>query len=233
MRKFVAALAVVAALTGPVLADTGPGPRDEPATAAPTTPAPHGPSADVLIQVKIVDGKQVGTALGSGVYLGDGKVITDLHVVNGAKEIVITLDRDGVAAEKLHATIDATDATNDLALLHVVGNLPAGMKKAELACRRPWIGEPIEVVGNPLGVEFVHSWGRVAGVARTLPGSKGTVAPIDVEIASGNSGGPVYDSYGKVLGLAEAVIPGDGVHTVGRVDFMTPLFVLCKDVAAN
>jgi len=246
MRKLFAALAVLSVLAAPALAQVGGG--DEPNT--PSVPpavseqlgndlaqaqkeiasaVPTGPSADVLIEAAAPqkNGK-VAVMTGSGVYVGKGLVITDLHVVEGAKKIRITLDRNGVAAEKFNATVVKTEAKNDLALLHVETNLPEGMKSAEPACRAPVIGEPIEIVGNPLGVQFVHTWGRVGGVARVMDGKM--LTPIDATIASGNSGGPVYDKDGKVLGLSELVItPGD--HAVGFVNMMTPLFVICKDGA--
>jgi S1-C subfamily serine protease len=218
MRKFLAALVVFTVLVGPGFAAAD--------TDASTSSA-LGASADVAIEAKL--GKK--GAIGAGVRIGKDLVLTAHHVVDDATRILVTLDRDGRPAETFDAEVIKTDENNDLALLRIKGDLPSDMKQAKLACRTPAIGETIEVVGSPLGVQFVHTWGRVAGVPRSIPpDGKGTVVPIDASIASGNSGGPVYDSSGKVIGIAEAVISADG-NGEGHVNLMTPVSVICKEAS--
>jgi len=179
-----------------------------------------GPSSDVRIETL--------TGVGSGVYIGNGFVVTAAHVVldeksnAAAKVITIIVDRDGAEAEKLNATVAGAMKVGDYALLHM-DRVPAGMQSAKLACRAPRIGEPIELVGNPLGMPFVHYWGHVAGVERVVPHSPWPVAsPVDISLVSGVSGGPFYDQKGNVLGIAVGVI-GPTNKSVGAINFMVPM----------
>jgi len=197
----------------------------------------HRPGPDVKISVLLEDGNR---ATCSGVYLGDGVVLTAKHCVTPenakVKSAVVIFDNDGKAdgAPAPDAAALWTSDKTDIAAYKIAVNVD--VRSAELACRDPKIGEPIEVVGNPLGVEFVHTWGKVAGVVRTMFGEE-SIVPIDVMVASGNSGGPVFDAAGKVLGIVVSVIEPpqltglDGMlhpsGAVGHVDFMVSSQAAC------
>lgn len=194
------------------------------------------PGPDVKIALTIIDqaGKeQTGTC--SGVYIGNGVVITAKHCTdpegNKLKSASVIFDNGGtlVDAPSFDATVIWAADKADIAAFKISVN--TNVKSAELACRDPKIGETIEVVGNPLGVDFVHTWGRVAGVVRTSPDGEEYLVPVDVAIASGNSGGPVYDAFGKVLGIADAVIQGQAPFGpgVGHVDLMVSSQAACGE----
>jgi S1-C subfamily serine protease len=185
----------------------------------------HRPSSDVLIEGKSPDGTGFNC---SGVYLGDGKVLTARHcMVSGAKFIVVQ-DSDGKLGAGVNAVWEWTSETADVAVIRTVESLDAA--SAKLACRVADIGETIEVVGNPLDMNFIHTWGRVAGAAiDTNKGANQNEVPIDAEIASGNSGGPVYDSAGYVIGIAsEGEVGDESKGELGHVYFMVAAKEACE-----
>jgi S1-C subfamily serine protease len=69
-----------------------------------------------------------------------------------------------------------------------------------LDCREPKLGEQIQAAGNPLGIEFVSSFGRVAGKARAM-GSWKSVLITDITTVMGQSGGPVFSADGRIIGI--------------------------------
>lgn len=164
----------------------------------------HKYSSDVRIEATTPDGNGGFTC--SGVYIGDGIVITARHCVNKKSSVVeVILDDAGEEGFTLPAVVEWVSKTDDIAAYRVPQLRNMDIASSELSCRTPKIGEPIEIVGNPLGEAFIHTWGRVAGNKRyTNTGIQvvGDEFPIDAEIASGNSGGPVYDASGRVLGIA-------------------------------
>jgi len=200
------------------------------------------PGPDVKIAFTVVkdadNTESTGTC--SGVYIGNNVVVTAKHCLTPegykVKSAEVIFDQDGQDGIHVGATALWTSDKNDVGAYKLDDNIKDeskhwDAKSAELACRDPKIGEPIEVVGNPLGVSYVHTWGKVAGVARQL-GDSELVVPIDVAIASGNSGGPVYDAFGKILGIAVAVIDGNPFNgSVGHVDLMISSQAVCGQFA--
>jgi S1-C subfamily serine protease len=194
-----------------------------------------------------------GIQSGTGFYLGDGFVVTAAHVLlrqtndqplagakgqavakKGfaadakkavAKKVMVVLNRAGYPAEKIAAKIAGLEQVGDFALLKME-RIPDGMKTAKLACREPKIGEPIEAVGNPLGIFGVHAWGRVAGVTSNGPPVWPHINAIDLQTPSGFSGGPLYDEQGNVIGIAIGLLR-DGS---GSVHFMVPALAVCQKI---
>lgn len=180
----------------------------------------HKYSSDVKIEATTPDGKGGFTC--SGVYIGDGIVITARHCVNKKVFVKVILDADGEEGLGLPAVVEWVSKTDDIAAYRVPQLLlNTNIASSELSCRTPKIGEPIEIVGNPLGETFIHTWGRVAGNKRSVNVGVQVVGdefPIDAEIASGNSGGPVYDASGRVLGVASFGSSADKTE-IGHVYF--------------
>ncbi len=181
------------------------------------------PSSAVMVEVP--------GGMGSGFYIGDDVVITAAHVINGVEPrhgVLVSTSRNDLPADFLGAGILWKSGNLDVAALKL-SNVPDDMNSAKLACREPIVGEQVEVVGNPLGQEFLHTWGRVSGVTRTDSDDDAIITPIDVMVSSGNSGGPVYDAKGEVIGLADRVIDAaKSKYGVGHVNFMVPSMVVCK-----
>jgi tetratricopeptide (TPR) repeat protein len=149
--------------------------------------------------VAIATYDSTGEALmtGSGFFLRPGQVVTNLHVVRGAARAEIkTLDGKGKVYPVTGAL--AVDEEGDLALLNVEMPLERG-RTSELASELPDEGETIFVIGNPLKLEGSVTDGIVSAV-REVPNSY-RIIQITAPISHGNSGSPVFNLRGQVLGV--------------------------------
>lgn len=144
--------------------------------------------------IKSVVSVGADNSLGSGFFVLDGYVITNDHVVNGASKIrVLTYDR------KIYgATLIAHDSVRDLALLKVdanYGHLPLA-NSDELQ-----VGKKVIAIGNPLGLSFSVTEGIISALNREGSNGLRTYIQTDVSLNPGNSGGPLIDSTGEVIGV--------------------------------
>jgi S1-C subfamily serine protease len=134
---------------------------------------------------------------GSGFFLKAGQVVTNLHVIRGAARAEIkTLDGKGKVFPVTGAI--AVDEEGDLALLNIDMPLERA-RTSELATELPDEGETIFVIGNPLKLEGSVSDGIVSAV-REVPNSY-RIIQITAPISHGNSGSPVFNLRGQVLGV--------------------------------
>jgi len=149
--------------------------------------------------VAIVTYDEKGDALttGSGFFIRPGQVVTNLHVMRGAyRSEVKTLEGKGRVFAI--AGILAVDEEGDLALLSVA-TPPERPRSNELASGLPEEGEKIFVIGNPLKLEGSVSDGIVSAV-REVPGV-GKIIQITAPISHGNSGSPIFNLKGQVIGV--------------------------------
>ncbi len=134
---------------------------------------------------------------GSGFFVRPGQVLTNLHVVEGAARAEVRTF-EGKGKTYLVAGLSAVDEEGDLALLSV--EMPAERASvAALAAGVPEEGERIFVIGNPLRLEGSISDGIVSAV-REVP-SLGRIVQITAPISHGNSGSPVFNMRGQVVGV--------------------------------
>lgn len=147
----------------------------------------------------------VGDALGSGVYIGHNEVITAAHVVEDMKPDAVILVHDD-AGHEYEADVAWLDHDHDIAELKLKGVVKT--PKSRMSCSVPTTGDDIEIIGNPLGIQFVHTWGRVARaqIASDRFTDWKSIFLMDASIAPGNSGGPVFDMFGRVIGIAVAMV---------------------------
>lgn len=152
--------------------------------------------------------------VGSGViFKSDGYIVTNNHVVEGAKEIIVSLS-DG---RSLKGKVVGADALTDLAVVKVdASDLPtAQFADSDQAV----VGEPAIAIGNPLGLEFQGSVtaGVVSALNRTLETSDKRLKLIqtDAAISPGNSGGALVNADGQVIGINSIKIAASGVEGIG------------------
>jgi tetratricopeptide (TPR) repeat protein len=150
-----------------------------------------------VVAIATYDANGEALMTGSGFFLKPGQVVTNLHVVRGAARAEIkTLDGKGKVFP-VTGTL-AVDEEGDLALLNVDMPLERG-RSSELATELPDEGETIFVIGNPLKLEGSVSNGIVSAV-REVPNSY-RIIQITAPISHGNSGSPVFNLKGQVLGV--------------------------------
>ena len=150
---------------------------------------------------------RVKTAIGSGFIIDkEGLVLTNSHVVFGQNIIIVTLD-DG---NKAVAKVLGADPIFDLAVLQIP-TLPEGHPAANLGdSDAVQIGEEVLAIGNPMGLEQTLTRGIVSGVNRVLPESTMSMTlPLiqtDASINLGNSGGPLVNRCGEVIGINSSIL---------------------------
>jgi S1-C subfamily serine protease len=150
-----------------------------------------------VVAITTYDANGEALMTGSGFFVSSGRVVTNLHVVRGAIRAEIkTLDGKGRIYPVTGAL--AIDEEGDLALLGVDMPVERG-RFSELATSLPDEGEQIFVIGNPLKLEGSVSDGIVSAV-REVP-SLGRIIQITAPISHGNSGSPVFNLHGQVLGV--------------------------------
>lgn len=147
-----------------------------------------------------------GRGIGSGFIISDdGYVMTNAHVVNDASEVMVTLDD----RRQLPATIVGIDESTDIALLKVDAS---GLPAAELGdSDEVDVGEWVLAIGSPFGLDHTATQGIVSAVARNLP--SGGYAPFiqtDVAVNPGNSGGPLFNTDGVVIGVNSQIYSSSG-----------------------
>jgi S1-C subfamily serine protease len=137
----------------------------------------------------------------------NGSIMTSLHVVSGASAIRVTF-ADGTQSPAVIAT---TDPANDIALL-TASTLPAQVVPAVLGNPRDiQIGTDAYVVGNPFGLTGSITAGVVSGLDRTFQEPNGgpllkQLIQVDAAVNPGNSGGPLVNREGQVIGIVTALI---------------------------
>ncbi|QFU81243.1 S1C family serine protease [Natronorubrum aibiense] len=156
----------------------------------------------VLVNVFGTDGETAG-GLGSGFVIDDEHVVTNQHVVQEASEVELQF-RD---EQWRTASVVGTDVHSDLAVL-AVDELPDGPDGLAFADGKPEIGAEVLALGNPLGLDASISQGIVSGIDRSLPSPTGFSIPAaiqtDAPVNPGNSGGPLVDLEGDVVGVVFA-----------------------------
>ena len=141
-----------------------------------------------------------GSATGTGVILTEtGYIVTNCHVVDGAVEISVLLTDD----RTFPATLVGQDAASDLAVLHIDGE---GLVPAQFGDdRQLQVGDSVAAIGDPLGIEFRGTLtdGIVSAINRdvTTGGRTMTLIQTNAALNSGNSGGPLINCYGQVIGI--------------------------------
>jgi serine protease Do len=150
--------------------------------------------------------QQRSNALGSGFIISpDGYIVTNNHVIESAHQISVELFTGG----ELEAEIVGRDPRTDIALLKVTpeGDLPFVQFGDSDAVR---VGDWVLAIGNPLGQGFSVSAGIVSARNRMLQGSYDDFIQTDAAINRGNSGGPLFDMTGEVVGVNTAILSPNG-----------------------
>lgn len=158
-----------------------------------------------------------GTVTGTGIIMAqDGYIITNNHVIDGANEISVAIE-NGDDYDKYPAKLIGRDAQTDLAVIKIdkTGLIPAEFGKSDNLL----VGELAIAIGNPLGFDFASSvtCGIISGLNRevSIESRDMTLIQTDAAINNGNSGGPLVNSYGQVIGINSAKISQQYAESLG------------------
>ncbi|MGN0985755.1 MAG: S1C family serine protease [Candidatus Enterenecus sp.] len=158
------------------------------------------------------------TGAGSGFIISeDGYIVTNYHVIDGATSIKVTLN-DG---SQYSAKLIGGEETNDVAVLKIDGI--TGLKPVVIGDSDDLVvGETVCTIGNALGsLSFSQTSGGVSATDRSVTMSDGAVINMiqtDCTINSGNSGGPLFDSYGRVVGITSAKYSNNGNSSQASIE---------------
>ncbi len=166
--------------------------------------------------------EQQGESTGTGFVVDEeGFIVTNAHVVQGAKAATVQFGED----KAIPAEIKGTDVNSDLAVLkvdpkkHDLTPLDLGSTKGLR------VGDPVVAIGNPFGLDRTLTTGVVSALARRIRGLNGfsieNVVQTDAAINKGNSGGPLIDSAGRVIGV-NSQIQSESGGNVG-IGFAVPV----------
>ncbi len=151
-------------------------------------------------------GPQRSEALGSGFVISeDGYIVTNNHVIENADEIEVEF----FSGERLKAKLVGTDPKTDIALLKVESDQPlpfVSFGNSDLMR----VGDWVMAMGNPLGQGFSVSAGIVSARGRQLQGTYDDFIQTDAAINRGNSGGPLFNMDGQVVGVNTAILSPNG-----------------------
>ncbi len=156
-----------------------------------------------IVSTNIFGQTVTGAAAGSGfVITEDGYILTNYHVIDGANSIKVTFDN----GKEYTATYVGGEEKNDIAVIKVdaTGLTPVVIGKSSDML----VGEQVTTIGNPLGeLTFSESTGIISALDRSITMSDGrqmNMIQTDCAINSGNSGGPLFNSHGEVIGIVSA-----------------------------
>ncbi len=184
--------------------------------------APDDPLHDFLRRFGAPRGEQPPTREGSGFFITpDGYILTNAHVVADASEVTVRLtDR-----REFTAKVVGIDRRTDVAVIRIDGkNLPT-VRIGDPSKLRP--GEWVVAIGSPFGFDNSVTAGIVSATSRLLPDGQFTpFIQIDAAVNPGNSGGPLFNMAGEVVGINSQIYSSTGV-------FMGISFAIPIDIAVN
>jgi S1-C subfamily serine protease len=157
--------------------------------------------------------------MGSGFVIdGEGHILTNFHVVEGARQVEVTTSDK----KKYKAQIVGTDPIHDLAVIQIPTK---AVPQAEIGDSKSLIvGQKVYAIGNPFGLSGTMTRGIISSI-RSLKGERGFIdeaIQTDAAINPGNSGGPLLNVHGQVIGINTMILTG-GVEQSAGIGFAIPI----------
>jgi serine protease Do len=164
--------------------------------------------------------------MGSGFVIDkEGHILTNYHVIEGAEEIIVSLENEG-SEKEYTATLIGSDSKTDIALIKINRdeNTPKEFPFLRLGSSEHLeVGEWVVAIGNPFGLSHTVTVGVVSALGRSIgAGPYDEFIQTDASINPGNSGGPLINIEGEVIGINTAIISGNSGGNVG-IGFAIPI----------
>lgn len=182
-------------------------------------PAVVGVSTKSVTSVDMFGFPESEEGMGSGIIFNeDGYILTNYHVVNGAKQITVIFN-NGTEGKEIPAKLVNYNPSMDLAVIKLTENVkvPAVAEFGDSDSLQ--VGDPAIAIGNPLGKQFLGTVtaGVISAVNRevSVDGQKQKYIQTDAAINPGNSGGALVNTYGQVIGINTAKIGGSQIEGLG------------------
>ncbi len=186
--------------------------------------------------VLVYNDKMKGQGSGSIINKELGAVITNWHVIQGAKVVGIVIKHQGKKPEKSDiypGTVIGYDAIRDLALVKINGKLPERVKEIPLSKNLPEVGSDVHAIGHPNNFSWTYSKGYISQIRNKFnwyyKDTKHTANIIQTQtpISTGNSGGPLIDNDGNLIGVNSFKSQGENLNfavtSLEVVDFVNGL----------
>ncbi len=203
-----AALESVPQMPGPAITSWVPSPAEEPSPAATGNLSPDGFASAERMAVRIRNVGCDALSTGSGFAIDSHTVVTNRHVVADSAILQVST-YDG---RDIRVSGASTASLADLAVLRTTEDLPS---QQDLSDVDPKVGDPVTVVGYPLGGQLTVTTGKVIGATTDpLHESLGEVLVTDAQVEPGSSGSAVLDSEGRVVGVVYAKNAADQSYIV-------------------
>ena len=176
----------------------------------------------VVVQTQGAGRSRDSGALGSGVVINaQGHILTALHVVQGAGTVTVTF-ADGSDSP---ATVDSSDPDHDIAVLTTAH--PPGVIVPAVLGGGPRVGDDVYALGHPLGLVDSLTAGVVSGLDRAFPLPNGRtingLIQFDAAVSPGNSGGPLLNRKGQVIGIVTGLANPSGNEDFVGIGFAVPI----------
>lgn len=182
-------------------------------------PAVVGVSTKSITSIDMFGLPETQEGMGSGIIFNeDGYILTNYHVINGAKQITVIFN-NGKEGKEIPAKVVNYDSSLDLAVIKLTEDveIPAVAEFGDSDSIE--VGEPAIAIGNPLGKQFLGTVtaGVISAVNReiTVDGQTQKYIQTDAAINPGNSGGALVNTYGQVIGINTAKIGGSQIEGLG------------------
>ena len=180
---------------------------------------------DTVVGIKISEsGFGKSEIIGSGVIISnDGYIITCEHVIRGADKVYVVVDdylKEGIEHE-YEAEVYGKDKSTDLAVLKITRKEPFRYAKIGNS-EKLKIGQEVSAIGNPMGLAKTMTKGIVSGLQRDLSEDNAYMLPLiqtDTALNPGNSGCPLFDMYGNVIGIVNSKLVQTGGTTIDNLGF--------------
>ncbi len=171
---------------------------------------------------EVPEQQQARHALGSGFLIGDGLALTNNHVVEGADKIQVKTD-DG---QEFEAEIVGRDPKTDIAVIRLKGAAAKKLPAVKLGdSDATEVGDYVIAIGEPFGLQATVTSGIVSAKERRLPGGSPyeDFIQTDAAVNPGNSGGPLFNLRGEVIGMNTAIFNNAGLQQNVGIAFAVPV----------